>query len=177
MRANGVGPTAEGTKIYPGAIGATNWYSPSFSPRTGLFYIPAWDQVYGNFTKTDTEFNEGKRFVGGGSAMPVPPLRGPQIRKPSEMVGYGAVRAIDPKTGERKWEFKSNAVTTSGILTTASDLLFPGGREGFFQALDARSGNLLWTGAAAAEVPIRPLSHQVTGQQYLAFAARTALSL
>src|SRR6266404_5712753 len=53
MRANGVLPTAEGTKIYPGAIGATNWYSPSFSPRTGLFYVSAWDDVYGNFTKVE----------------------------------------------------------------------------------------------------------------------------
>src|SRR5260370_6169607 len=88
MRANGVVPTAEGTKIYPGAIGATNWYSPSFSPRTGLFYVSAWDDVYGNFTKVDAEFSEGKQFMGGVPASPVPALRGPQIRKPGEMVGY-----------------------------------------------------------------------------------------
>ena len=56
----------------------------------------------------------------------------------SEAEGYGAVRAIDPKTGERKWEYKMSDVTDGGILTTASDLLFSGGREGYFFALDAR---------------------------------------
>ena len=60
---------------------------------------------------------------------------------------YGAVRAIDPKTGEKKWEFKMNDVTDAGILTTATDLLFSGGREGYFFALDARNGKLLWKAA------------------------------
>jgi alcohol dehydrogenase (cytochrome c) len=175
MRVNGAVPSAEGTKIYPGAIGATNWYPPSFSPRTGLFYIPTWDDVYGVMTKADDEFSEGKRFVGGASGTVVPGLRGPQIRKPSEMFGYGAVRAIDPRTGERKWEFKMNDVTTSGLLTTASDLLFTGGREGFFQALDARTGKLLWKTNAGAEIAMGPMTYQVNGKQYVAFSAGSSL--
>lgn len=107
--------------------------------------------------------------------MPVPALRGPQIRKPSEKVGYGAVRAMDPKTGERKWEFKMNDVTTSGILTTASDLLFTGGREGFFQVLDARDGKLLWKVAAGAEIAMGPMTYSVNGKQYVAFSAGSSL--
>ena len=59
-------------------------------------------------------------------------------RLPEE--GYGACQAFDPKTGDKKWEFKMTDVTDSGILTTASDLLFSGGREGYFFALDARTG-------------------------------------
>ena len=175
MRVQGMEPAADAVKIYPGAIGATNWYPPSFSPRTGLMYISAWDDVYGDFTKTEVEFGEGKQFMGGVPAMPVPALRGPQIRKPSEKVGYGAVRAMDPKTGERKWEFKMNDVTTSGILTTASDLLFTGGREGFFQVLDARDGKLLWKLAAGAEIAMGPMTYSVNGKQYVAFSAGSSL--
>ena len=54
------------------------------------------------------------------------------------------VIAIDPHTGQRKWKFPQFDVTEAGILTTASDVLFTGGREGYFQALDARTGKLLW---------------------------------
>ena len=54
--------------------------------------------------------------------------------------GTGAVVALDPKTGDKKWEFAMSDITDAGVLTTASDLLFSGGRDGFFFALDARSG-------------------------------------
>ena len=64
----------------------------------------------------------------------LPGLRAPQVIKRKEEDGYGAVRAVDPQTGERKWEFKMADVTSSGILTTATDLLFTGSREGYFSA-------------------------------------------
>ena len=71
----------------------------------------------------------------------------------TETEGYGAVRAIDPKTGDKKWDFKMVDYTESGVLTTASDLLFSGGREGHFFALDARTGELLWRPISAATSP------------------------
>jgi alcohol dehydrogenase (cytochrome c) len=175
MRVKAAVPTADGTKIYPSAVGATNWYPAAFSPRTGLFYIPSWDDVYGNMRKADDEFKEGDRFAGGISGTVVPALRGVQVRKPSEMVGYGSIRAIDPHTGERKWEFKMDDLTTSGLLTTASDLLFTGGRDGFFRALDARTGKLLWKTNAGAEIAMGPMTYQVNGKQYVAFSAGSSL--
>jgi len=105
----------------------------------------------------------------------VPGLRGAQLRKSGDEDGYGLVRAIDPKTGEKKWEFKMNDMTMSGILTTASDLLFTGGREGFFQALDARTGKLLWKVTAGGEIAMGPMTYQVNGKQYVAFAAGSSL--
>ena len=51
MRINSVEPTEAGTDIYPSQTGGTNWYSPSFSPRTGLFYVSAWEHVHGTFQK------------------------------------------------------------------------------------------------------------------------------
>jgi glucose dehydrogenase len=66
-------------------------------------------------------------------------------------------------------------VTTSGILTTASDLLFVGGREGYFQALDARNGTLLWKSTVGGEVAAGPMSYEVGGKQYVAVAAGHSL--
>lgn len=173
--AKGMEPSADGVKIFPGAIGATNWYSPSFSPRTGLMYIAAWDEVYGNFVKTNEVYSEGKRFVGGVPGTAIPALRGPQYRKPEEKVGFGVVRALDPRTGDRKWEYRMGDVTMSGILTTASDLLFTGGREGFFQALDARDGKLLWKINAGGDIAMGPMTYSSNGRQYVAFSAASSL--
>jgi glucose dehydrogenase len=82
---------------------------------------------------------------------------------------------MDPTTGERKWEYKMNDVTASGILTTASDLLFTGGREGFFQALDARDGKLLWKIAAGGEIAMGPMTYSVSGKQYVVFSSGSSL--
>ena len=175
MRVNGVEPSEGGTDIYPSQTGGTNWWSPSFSPRTGLFYVSAWENVHGSFQKNDGAFEEGKRYVGGAVDPTRVGIRGPQVTKKSDEDGYGAVRAIDPKTGERKWEFKMDDVSASGILTTASDLLFAGGRQGFFHALDARTGKLLWKVAAGGEIAMGPMTYQVNGKQYVAFAAGSSM--
>jgi outer membrane protein assembly factor BamB len=66
-------------------------------------------------------------------------------------------------------------VTTSGILTTASDLLFVGGREGFFQALDARSGVLLWKASLGGEMAAGPITYAIDGKQFVAIAAGHSL--
>jgi len=175
MRANGAVPTAAGTDIFPSQSGGTNWFSPSFSPHTGWFYVNAWEGVHASYTKTDAEYQEGERFTGGAPKPTRPGLRAGQVTNKREEDGYGAVRALDPVTGEKKWEFKMTDVTQSGILTTATDVLFTGGREGFFQALDARTGKLLWRVNAGGEVAMGPMTYAVNGKQYVAFAAGGSL--
>ena len=93
----------------------------------------------------DTKYT-GPRAPGGGSGRGAGAAGGGRASASNrtEAEGYGAVRALDPKTGDKKWEFKMVDYTESGVLTTASDLLFSGGREGHFFALDARTGELLW---------------------------------
>jgi len=66
-------------------------------------------------------------------------------------------------------------VNTSGILTTATDLLFVGGREGYFQALDARTGALLWKQNLGGEIIAGPISFQVEGKQYITIASGNSL--
>jgi alcohol dehydrogenase (cytochrome c) len=175
MRAANMVPTPDGKLIYPGNQGATNWYSPSYSPHTGLFYIPTWDNYYSVYVKEKVEFAEGRLFTGPLPKSPVPLIRPPQIVNRNDEDGYGAIRAIDPKTGDRKWEYKMSDVTDSGILTTATDLLFVGGREGYFMALDARTGSLLWKASVGGQVSSGPMSYSVGGKQYVAVAAGNAL--
>jgi alcohol dehydrogenase (cytochrome c) len=175
MRINSVEPTEAGTDIYPSQTGGTNWYSPSFSPRTGLFYVSAWEHVHGKFQKVDAPYEEGKRFAGGGVQPTRGGTRGPQVTKVDPEDGFGVVRALDPKTGELKWEFPMPDVTASGILTTATDVLFTGGRQGYFHAIDARTGKLLWKVAAGGEIAMGPMTYEVNGKQYIAFAAGSSL--
>jgi alcohol dehydrogenase (cytochrome c) len=131
--------------------------------------------VHAAFKKTEADYEEGKRFTGGLTLPTRGGTRGPQIASKNEDDGYGAVRALDPVTGEKKWEFKMNDVSASGILTTATDLLFTGSREGFFQALDARTGKLLWRVNAGGDVAMGPITYSVNGKQYVAFSASSSL--
>ena len=172
-----INPTTEGSLVYPNNQGATNWYPPSYSPRTGLFYIPTWADTYSTYTKGPAEYKEGNQYVGRFPTMAFPALAtGPgsiNQRLPEE--GYGAIQAFDPQTGQRKWEFKMADVTDSGVLSTASDLVFAGGREGYFFALDARTGEQLWKANVGGQVAAGPMSYSVNGKQYVAIAAGSAL--
>jgi alcohol dehydrogenase (cytochrome c) len=175
-RVPGMVPTREGTLIYPGNQGGTNWYSPSYSPRTGLFYIPSWVNYSSIYVKRPQDFVEGRSFGGGGARNTVPQgLRTAFNNLRKEEEGYGAIRAVDPLTGERKWEFKMTDFTDAGVLTTASDLLFSGGREGFFYALDARTGALLWKFTVGGQVQSGPMTYSVGGRQYVAVAAGNSI--
>jgi alcohol dehydrogenase (cytochrome c) len=176
IRVAGSVPTKQGTTIFPGVQGGTNWYSPSYSPGTGLFYVSCWDDYSTVFVKEKTEYREGKAFPGGDALPAGPGLWTPRVENHyREENGYGAVRAFDPLTGARKWEFRMPTVTESGILTTATDVLFSGGREGYFFALDARSGAVLWRATLGGVVISGPMSYAVGGRQYVAVAAGSAL--
>jgi alcohol dehydrogenase (cytochrome c) len=175
MKVASAASSKEGTLIYPGNQGGTNWYSPSYSPHTGLFYIPVWDNYSSLYVKQDQDFVEGRTFGGGGPRPTGPATKtGVQNFRTDEDI-YGAVRAIDPKTGDKKWEFKMADVTEAGILTTASDVLFTGGHEGYFFALDARNGKLLWKSPLGGEVRSGPMTYMVNGRQYVAVDAGNSL--
>ena len=157
----GMEPTKEGTKVYPAVQGATNWYAPSYSPRTGLFYLQAWVDFWGMFYSGEPVYTPGNRYDGSLIQRTVP------IRTQHEDIGYGAIRALDPETGERKWEFKMTEISESGLLTTAGDLLFSGNFEGNFMALDAETGKLLWRTLLGARIDNSPISYMVDGKQYV----------
>ncbi len=178
-------PTAAGTLIFPDNQGGTNWFNPSFSPRTGLFYVNARENTSNMFHKGPQQFVEGETYFGrglSGKVISETPVVGADDEK------YTAVRALDPQTGDRKWQFKLNSGNSidahkggltsrgaAGILTTATDVLFTGGPEGDFVALDARNGSLLWRAALGGELINSPITYSVDGRQYVAVAAGTVL--
>jgi alcohol dehydrogenase (cytochrome c) len=174
MKATTAASSFDGVLIYPGNQGGTNWYNSSYSPRTGLFYIPSWVEYNTVYIKTPVEYAEGRTY--GGATLKANVGRGgPTLTRLEESEGYGAVTAVDPHTGDKKWQFKMADVTDAGILTTASDLLFTGGREGYFWGLDARNGELLWKATVGGVVAAGPMTYSVGGRQYIAIAAGNSL--
>jgi alcohol dehydrogenase (cytochrome c) len=105
----------------------------------------------------------------------VPGLNRGHINNWTEAAGNGAVLAIDPRTGQQAWRFEMTDVTTSGILTTGSNVLFTGSREGYFQALDAENGDLLWKQTLGGMIANGPMSYMVDGTQFVAVAAGHSL--
>ena len=184
-------PQPPGVPTYPAVQGGTNWYSPSFSPRTQLMYISAWEDQGQYFEEKAVEYKEGLNF-GGGNLAPfvprpdapdkaiagapaIPGLRRGPINNWTDAAGNGAVMAIDPQTGTTKWKFRMTDVTDTGIITTASDLLFTGGREGYLQAFDARTGAQLWKTNLGAQMINNAITYSVNGRQYVAAIAGLSL--
>lgn len=170
QRVPGMVPTPEGTLIRPHVHGAINWAPPSFSPSTGLYYVAHWE-------------NSGIIVVEGQSPRPIGINRrqttmGQVNLQPffnNDEEAYGVVRAYDPDTLDPAWEFRMGDITWGGVLTTAGDVVFSGGKEGYFFALDARSGELLWRSSLGGQVNSGPMSYAVDGKQYVAIAAGSAL--
>lgn len=173
-------PAAEGQPIYPGSIGGSNWYSPAFSPRTNLFYATVWDNYGAIIMPAQQEFKVGQPWFSGRSApvktgvAPVGLRPGP-ITTTSEVNGQGAVLALDPRTGEKKWRLPFTNLSTSGNVVTASDVLFTGSGDGYFHAVDATSGKVLWKNSVGAPVHAGPITYMVDGKQYVTVAAGTTL--
>ncbi len=176
--------TTTGTLIYPDNQGGTNWFGPSFDPETGLFYVNARENYSSVFYKGDQEYEQGNRYDGRGQhPFPrVPALVGADEEE------YTAVRALDPATGALRWQFKLNtgnslhtfegwqtAFGAAGILTTAGNVLFTGGREGYFVALDAHDGSLLWKADLGGPMIMDPITYAVDGKQYVAINAGNCL--
>ena len=158
----GTDPTEEGTLVWPSLQGATNWPSPSYSPKTEMFYVSV-REMGSYYFKSDVEFEPGKPFMGGGERA----LRGDQA--------YGALRALDADTGEMKWEFRLQSPPWSGVMATAGGLVFGGSMEGNFYALDAQTGEALWDIQTGGAIRANPISFAVDGKQHVAISAGNSL--
>jgi len=136
-------------KCLPDFWGGTNFMPPSYDPALNLFFVTARETCV-TYVPVKPEITVGQNSVGGG------------VRRVADRVfDYGALRAIDPSTGERKWELKYATPSLAGVMSTASGLVFAGDNEGNFMAVDARTGKPLW--------------HYPTGQSIWGAAATTFL--
>jgi alcohol dehydrogenase (cytochrome c) len=157
-------PTEEGTLVSPSITGGSNWWSPSYSPRTELIYVMAYDGETKYFLRPVEYTVPGQSFRAGGGETPL-----------ADEEYFTAVRAISPQTGDLKWEFPVQPRSTSGLLSTAGDLVFGGTRDGFFFALDAVTGEELWKIYVGGRVHAGPMSYAVAGKQYVTVAAGNAI--
>jgi alcohol dehydrogenase (cytochrome c) len=147
----------------PDMHGGTNFMPPSYDPDRRLFFVMARETCAAYFP-LKPEFKPGQATTGGG-------LRRMQDR------AYGALRALDPATGERRWEFTYPTTTMAGVMSTASGVVFAGDNEGNFSAFDANTGKALWHyptgssiwGAAAS-------TYMLDGRQYVVIASGTTLT-
>jgi alcohol dehydrogenase (cytochrome c) len=147
-------PSEKGTLVYPSLQGSTNWGSLSYSPATQLLYVPV-REMGSIYYKTGVEYKPGTYYTGGSE-------------KRLDEESWGAVRALDVKTGKQVWDFTLPSPPWAGVLSTAGGLVFSGSQEGNFYALDAKSGNPLWQFQTGGAIRSGPMSFLADGKQHVA---------
>lgn len=163
IRIPGMFPSEEGVLVYPSVNGAANWWSNTYSPRTELLYVVTYDGADTFFIGED-EYVPGEMFLGGA----------PERLVPQETYA-SMIRAIEPRTGDTRWEFPLQPKTQSGLLSTASDLVFGGSVDGYFYALDAVNGTELWRMNVGGNVKAAPISYMAGNVQYVTIAAGNSI--
>jgi alcohol dehydrogenase (cytochrome c) len=155
-------PSAEGNRVCPGALGLTNWYSPSYNPNSKLLYVATSDEC-DIFTSAPQPYRVGHDFL-GSIYVPDP------IVRPT-----GALKAVDPLTGLIKWQFQYFSNPSGGVLSTAGGVVFAGESDGNFIALDSSTGKDLWHKQLGAAIYSTAITYRLDGKQYVAIPAGSAL--
>ena len=151
-------PTLEGNLVWPSLQGATNWMSPSYSPLTGLLYVPV-RHMGAVYYKGSAEYVPGRPYLGGGE----------QAITGDDAWGY--VKALDVRTGDLRWERRLLTPPWSGVMATAGGLVFGSSNEGNLFALDAETGASLWDMQAGAPARSNPIAFELDGRQRVVMSA------
>ena len=148
-------PQTDGALVAPNQAGAANWPPPSFSPKTGLFYINATNaySVYYLYDDEDKPEGWGGNDRGGFSE--------------------SMLQAIDYTNGKIKWSHKWEGAggPRSGVLSTAGNLVFAADMENNFIALNSTTGEPLWHCTLNTGMTNAPISYELDGTQYVVMAA------
>ena len=143
--------------ICPTASGSKDWNPSSFSPRTGLVYIPH-ENLCMDWMNLEVNYISGTPYVGAEVKM-----------KPGPGGNRGALTAWDPVMRRPAWEIKEDLPIWSGTVATGGDLIFYGTMDGWFKAVDARNGHLLWQKKLPSGIIGQPISYRgPDGHQYVA---------
>ncbi len=139
----------------PSFLGGKNWMPMAHSPVTGLFYVPSneWGMDVWNEPIT---YKKGAAYLGSGFTI-----------KPNYEDHIGSLKALDPDTGEIKWEYKNDAPLWAGVMTTAGGLVFTGTPEGEFIAFDDETGEKLWTFQTGSGIVGQPITWEQDGEQFV----------
>jgi alcohol dehydrogenase (cytochrome c) len=145
--------------VSPPFLGGTNWMPMSYSPDTGLFYIPGNHWAMDYWTENLT-YKAGSAYLGQGFRIK---------RLYDDHVG--TLRAIDPKTGKIVWENKEKFPLWAGTLTTAGGLLVTGTSDGYVKIFDAKNGKELWKFQTGSGVVSVPVTWEQDGEQYIGLSS------
>ncbi len=139
----------------PSFLGGKNWMPMAFSQNTGNFYVPSneWGMDIWN---EPISYKKGAAYLGAGFTI-----------KPNYEDHIGSLKAIDPDTGEIKWEYKNDAPLWGGVMTTAGGLVFTGTPEGEFIAFDDETGEKLWSFQTGSGIVGQPVTWEQDGEQYV----------
>jgi quinohemoprotein ethanol dehydrogenase len=151
--------------IYPSGLGAHAWMPMSYSPQTGLVYIPAMHAPITMVDDADYERHIGRWNTGTTMGAPPPPGR----EKEAAFMGW--LVAWDPVKQEAAWKVERDSAWNGGTLATGGNLVFQGDDHGLFHAYDARNGRELWSFDAGRGVLAGPITYRVNGVQYVAVLA------
>jgi alcohol dehydrogenase (cytochrome c) len=153
-------PSAQGTKVCPAVEGATNWFSTSYSPMTGFYYVQSLEKC-NLFLKAPGKWEAGKSYYDGST------------RQFPEEPAKKLLRAIDIKTGAIAWELPQVGPANSwgGTLATAGGLVFFGEDSGSFAAADALTGRTLWMFPTHQVWKASPMTYVFDNKQYVAVAS------
>lgn len=150
-------PVGKPTLICPAIGGGRQWNQAAYVPTTGTVFTTALEWCQDVTVQVESPV-EGKTFFGGSFVMRHPP--GEQA--------YSHLDAIDPLTGAVQWSYPSKYPLLASVLATAGGLVFTGDPEGYFFALDQRSGQKLWQFQTGAGHRGSSITYSVKGRQYVA---------
>ncbi|MFN3469517.1 MAG: PQQ-dependent dehydrogenase, methanol/ethanol family [Novosphingobium sp.] len=151
----------------PGAVGAHSWQPQSFSPRTGLLYLPVNNAGFPyvaakNWKPSDIGFQTG--LDGYVTAMPADL----KVQAEAKAATTGTLVAWDPVARKAAWKVELPSPSNGGILSTAGNLVFQGTAGGDFVAYSADKGKQLWSFPAQSGIIAAPMTYAIDGEQYVA---------
>jgi alcohol dehydrogenase (cytochrome c) len=154
-------PTPQGNWVCPSVKGATNWMGQTYNPGTGLLYVLTLEQC-GMYYRSLQKPEPMKNFSGGGA---------------TEEGGQVLLRALDPKTGKRVWEYPMTGAGRmwTGTVSTAGGVILTGDDDGHMVALDAKTGKNLWHFSMGEMLTASPVTYSIDGKQYIAIPSATAV--
>jgi alcohol dehydrogenase (cytochrome c) len=154
----------------PSLWGGKDWPPEAWNPKTGLFYIPANNNLCSELPAAEpVKYKKGDLYIGYPIDGVLGSLRYKDGKAPATI---GELQAWDLKTGKMAWSHKFPTHLWAPLLTTGGNLVFAGGtNDRQFRAFDATSGKVLWQTAMPSGVTGVPTSFEVNGEQYVAVQA------